>query len=311
MAHHTLDDRLEHVTWGFMDASIGPVLTVTSGDTVTLDALPAGFEPRLPEDQSRVLPSHRALIEDRNSYLGAHVVTGPVFVEDAEPGDVLQIDILGIEFRQDWGFVTVHPLLGTLVGEVEKAETIFPDIDRNARICTLPWGRQLPLNPFFGLIGVAPPASWGAVSTNPPRAFGGNMDNKELTVGTTLYLPVFNAGALFVAGDGHAVQGDGEVCISALETALSGTFRLTVRKDLSYRSPFAENETHLISIGIDEDLDDAAKSAVRQMVEAIVERTDLTWNHAYMLCSLAADLRVTQTVDGNKGCHMMLPKSAL
>ena len=161
------------------------------------------------------------------------------------------------------------------------------------------------------MIGVAPPAAWGLCSTNIPRSFGGNMDNKELKPGTTLYLPVFNEGALFYAGDGHGVQGDGEVCITALETGLTGMFRLTVRKDFPVQRPFAETATHLMSIGIDEDLDDAAKQAVREMVAHVCRRTNLSPNQAYMLCSLIGDLRVTQTVDGNKGVHMMLAKSYL
>jgi acetamidase/formamidase len=126
-----------------------------------------------------------------------------------------------------------------------------------------------------------------------------------------LFLPVFAEGALFSTGDGHGVQGDGEVCITALETGLEGTFRLTVRKDLGYDYPFAETPTHLISIGLDEDLDDAAKQAVREMVKHVCLRTNLSRNQAYMLCSLAGDLRVTQTVDGNKGVHMMLAKAHL
>jgi acetamidase/formamidase len=145
----------------------------------------------------------------------------------------------------------------------------------------------------------------------PPRKFGGNLDNKELRPGTTLYLPVFNDGALFYAGDGHGVQGDGEVCLTALETALSGTFRLAVRKDLDFAFPFAENASHLISMGLNEDLDEAARQAVREMIAHICRRTSLAPHEAYMLCSLAGDLRVTQTVDGVKGCHMMLAKSLL
>ena len=137
------------------------------------------------------------------------------------------------------------------------------------------------------------------------------MDNKELRAGTTLYLPVQNPGALFYAGDGHAVQGDGEVCVTALETSLTGTFRLTVRRDLGYTHPFAESPTHLISIGLDPNLDVAAQQAVREMIDHICRRTALARHEAYMLCSLAGDLRVTQTVDGNKGCHMMLAKDCL
>ena len=144
-----------------------------------------------------------------------------------------------------------------------------------------------------------------------PQKFGGNMDNKELRKGVTLYLPVFAEGALFSVGDGHGVQGDGEVCVTALETGLEGTFRLTVRRDLDYKFPFAESATHLMSIGLNEDLDDAAKQAVREMVAHVCRRTNLSRSQAYMLASLAGDLRVTQTVDGNKGVHMLLAKSAL
>ena len=242
---------------------------------------------------------------------GPHFITGPVYVRGAAPGDALQGDILDAAPTMDWGFVSIMPLLGTLPEEFTEYETIHPAIDRARNVCTLPWGTELPLDPFFGIIGVAPPRAWGRCGSPVPRAFGGNMGNKELKPGATLYLPVFNDGALFMAGDGHGVQGDGEVCITALETGLSGTFRLTVRKDLRIGFPFAETPTHLMSIGLDEDLDDAAKQAVREMVHHVCLRTNLSRNQAYMLCSLIADLRVTQTVDGNKGVHMLLAKSFL
>jgi acetamidase/formamidase len=144
-----------------------------------------------------------------------------------------------------------------------------------------------------------------------PREFGGNLDLKELVAGTTLYLPVFAKGALFSVGDGHGVQGDGEVCITALETALGGTFELILRKDLKLDMPRAETPTHWISIGLDEDLDDAAKQALRQMIKLLGELAGLSPEDAYMLCSLGVDFRVTQLVDGNKGIHGMLPKSLI
>ena len=134
------------------------------------------------------------------------------------------------------------------------------------------------------------------------------MDLKELVAGTTLYLPVWAPGALFSAGDGHGVQGDGEVCVTALETALSGTFRLILRKDMHLHLPRAETPSHHITVGFDEDLDDAAKTALRQMIGLIGERLGLSPEDAYMFCSLAVDMRVTQLVDGNKGIHAMLPK---
>jgi acetamidase/formamidase len=213
--------------------------------------------------------------------------------------------------RQDWGFVAILPLLGTLPDEFTDYETIHPTVDHDRNVCVLPWGTEIPLDPFFGIIATAPPAVWGRCSSPVPRSFGGNMDNKELRPGSTLYLPVYNGGALFYAGDGHGVQGDGEVCITALETGVTGTFRLTTRKDMDLKWPFAETSTHLMSIGLDEDLDDAAKQAVREMIKHVCARSNLTRNQAYMLCSLAGNLRVTQLVDGNKGVHMLLPKACI
>lgn len=308
--HHHLPTTVDTVAWGFFDAALAPALTIESGDIVTIDSLPAGDVKELPSDASRIRPDHRLLLDKAVRGNGPHPVNGPVYVKGAEPGDVLQIDILDIKPNQDWGFVAIQPLLGTLPDEFTDYETVIVDIDIAQNVAHLPWGTSLKLEPFFGIMAVAPPAAWGRHTSIIPRAFGGNMDNKALVAGTTLYLPVFNEGALFSAGDGHGVQGDGEVCITALETGLTGTFRLTVRKDLKLAGPFAESPSHLISIGLDEDLDDAAKQAVREMVRELCARTDLTRNQAYMLCSLAGDLKVTQLVDVNKGIHMMLPKSA-
>jgi len=311
MAHHDLPDTPENMILGYLDATSPPVLTIQSGDTVTLTSFPAGGREFLPADASQVPPAYRAALHALPPGPGPHFLSGPVFVQGAMPGDALQIDILDAKLTMDWGFVAVLPLLGTLPEEFTDYETIHPTIDRDRGVVTLPWGTELPLDPFFGIIATAPPKAWGRCGSPVPRSFGGNMDNKELKPGTTLYLPVFNEGALFSAGDGHGVQGDGEVCVTALETGLSGTFRLTVRKDLAITHPFAETATHLMSIGLDEDLDDAAKQAVREMVRHVCLRTNLSPNQAYMLCSLIGDLRVTQTVDGNKGVHMMLAKSYL
>jgi acetamidase/formamidase len=310
-AQHDRPATPENMVWGYLDAATEPVLRVDSGDAVTLACVPAGGPPSLPADRSLVPAEYLAALEALPQGPGAHFVTGPVFVRGAERGDTLQVDILSAAPTMDWGFVAIMPLLGTLPDEFTEYETVHPRIDRARGVCRLPWGTELPLAPFFGVIATAPPPEWGRVTTNVPRAFGGNMDNKELKPGTTLYLPVFNEGALFYAGDGHGVQGDGEVCVTALETGLSGAFRLTVRKDLRLERPFAETETHLMSIGLDEDLDDAAKQAVREMVREVCARTNLSRNQAYMLCSLAGDLRVTQTVDGNKGVHMLLAKRHL
>ncbi len=310
MAHHEIPATPENMVLGYLDARTPPRLTVASGDTVSLVSFPAGGRETLPPDLP-VPADYLAALDALPPGPGPHFITGPVFVRGAAPGDTLAVEILDVTPTMDWGFVAILPLLGTLPAEFTDYETIHPRIDRARGVCTLPWGTELALDPFFGIMGVAPPAEWGRCGSPVPRAFGGNMDNKELKPGTTLYLPVFNEGALFSAGDGHGVQGDGEVCITALETGVAGRFRLTVRTDLRIDFPFAENATHLISIGLDEDLDDAAAGAVREMVRHVCRLTALTRNQAYMLCSLAGDLRVTQTVDGNKGVHMMLAKSLL
>ena len=310
MAHHEIPATPENMVLGYLDATSKPVLQVESGDTVLLHSFPAGGRDALPAHLP-VPADYLAALDALPPGPGPHILTGPVYVRGAQPGDTLQVDILDTKVRMDWGFVAILPLLGTLPDEFTEYETIHPVVDHARGVATMPWGTEIALEPFFGVVGVAPPRAWGRCASPVPRAFGGNMDNKELKAGTTLYLPVFNEGALFMAGDGHGMQGDGEVCITALEIGLSGTFRLTVRKDMALEFPFAENATHLMSIGLDEDLDDAAKQAVREMVKHVCRRTNLSRNQAYMLCSLIGDLRVTQTVDGNKGVHMLLDKSYL
>ena len=309
--HHDLPAIPQNIHWGYHDAALPPVLRIASGDTVHLTSWAAADASALPPDRSLVQPGHLEALEHCEPGPATHMLTGPVHVEDAEPGDVLQIDLLEIALNERWGYTAIRPLRGTLPDEFDRPAIIHPEIDIQARTARLPWGTEIKLAPFFGIIAVAPPPHWGRVPSIQPRKFGGNMDNKELQAGTTLYLPVFTRGALFSAGDGHAVQGDGEVCITALETGLTGAFRLTVRKDLGYARPFAESPTHLISIGLHEDLDEAARIAVREMIDHIRRRTDLDREQAYMLCSLAGDLRVTQLVDGEKGCHMMLAKALL
>jgi len=308
--HHDLPPLPKNLVWGYLDAAVAPVLRVASGDTVTIHALPAGGADCLPPDRE-VAQEFLTAIESVPQGPGPHFVTGPVHVTGARVGDVLQIDILDMKLRYDWGFVSILPLVGTLPEEFTDYETIHPEIDAQRCVARLPWGSEMPLDPFFGILATAPPLAWGRCGSPVPRAFGGNMDNKELKPGATLYLPVFNDGALFFAGDGHAVQGDGEVCVTALETAVSGTFRLTVRKDLAYLWPFAETPEALMTIGLDEDLDNAMRHALRDMIAQLCARTQMTANHAYMLCSLAGNLRITQTVDGNKGVHMLLAKRHL
>jgi len=310
VTHHRLDAGPDTVHWGYFDAALPPVLTVESGDRVTISTVSGGPEV-MPPAPLAVPPALRAVQEKVPNKLPGHMCTGPVAVRGARAGSVLQVDIEAIELHYDWGYTFAAPLKGALPEEVSERHLIHIPLDKARNVGRLPWGLELPLRPFFGVLAVAPPPAWGMVSTLPPRRNGGNLDNKELVAGTTLYLPVHVDGALFSAGDGHGVQGDGEVCVTAIETGLVGTFRLTVRDDMTLGWPQAETPGHVVTMAFDPDLDDCARTALRLMIDLVVERTGLSRAEAYMLCSLAADLRITQLVNGNNGVHCMLPKSCL
>ena len=312
------------VRFGAFDASFPPVATVDPGDTVVLECVSGAPEAMPGPGTGLRVPEALAAIHAADPpRMGPHIITGPVAVRGAEPGDVLRIDILAIEPGADWGFCGFRPLFGTLPEDFPYARMLHIPVDRAAGTATIPMmvregggGITLPLAPFFGVMGVAPPPEWGRISTKEPRAHGGNLDNKELVAGTTLFLPVHVAGAMFSAGDGHGMQGDGEVCINALEMCLTGTFRLGVEKgggasDPALRFPRAETPTHYVTMGLNEDLDLAMKGALREMIAFIASRTNLSPADAYQFCSLAVDFRVTQTVNGEKGVHGMLRKGLI
>ena len=307
--------------WGAFDASFPLVASINPGEVVILECLSGGPEQMPPQEKMLAVPPMLREIHQKLPRLGAHIITGPVEVRGAEPGDALRVDIEKIELGADWGFCGFRPLVGTLPEDFPYRRVLHIPVDKQAMTCRLPFGPQeggmdLPLAPFFGVMGVAPPAEWGMLNTKEPRAIGGNLDNKELTAGATLFLPVFNEGALFSAGDGHGVQGDGEVCINALEICLTGHFRLSLvkgggAKDPVLKFPRAETKTHYITMGMNEDLDLAMKQALREMIAFICSRTNLSDADAYQFCSLAVDFRVTQTVNGEKGVHGMLKKGLL
>ena len=311
MAHHHLKASVANCHWGYFDATRAPVLTVKSGDHVTVDTV-SGSPAVVPSDRFHVPPELLEIhAQTPGQPMGPHILTGPVAIEGARPGHVLEVRILDVKLRQNWGYNAIRPLGGTLPDDFPDLTLMHIPLDVVANIATLPWGLQLPLRPFFGILGVAPPPSWGRITSIVPRAHGGNIDNKELVPGATLYLPIFAEGGLFSCGDGHAAQGDGEVCVTAIETALKGTFQLIARDDIALNYPRAETPTHYITMGMDPDLDQCAVVALRDMLRLITEKTNLSKEEAYSLCSIAADLRVTQTVNGSKGIHVMLAKSLL
>ncbi len=311
-AHHLLSADAGTVHRGTFDAAFPPVLTVNSGDTVEITSL-SGDVADLPAAGSgfTVSAAHRNVLDHVATGHGPHFMTGPIAVNGAMPGDELIVDILAVDLAFDWGWNLIRAGKGTLPDDFPNERRMHIGIDRERRVVKMPWGLELPAAPFFGIVGVAPPPGDGPQTSVIPRAWGGNIDCRHLGAGARLHLPVFNEGALLSAGDGHAAQGDGEVCLTAVETGLRGTFRLTVVKGTGIAGPWAETPTHIIAMAFDPDLDVAAQSAVRNMVRLIERLGGLAAVDAYTLCSVAADVHVTQLVNVHKGAHAMLAKSAL
>ena len=307
---HRVDAAPETVHWGYFDAALDAVLTIDSGETVVLSTVSGGADVMPPPPL--VVPDALRQIHARvPNKMPGHICTGPVAVRGAQPGHVLEVRIKAISLNYDWGYNRIRPLSGALPDDFADTHLMHITLDTERMSGRLPWGMEIPLKPFFGVMGTAPPPAWGMVSTLPPRRNGGNLDNKELVAGSTLYLPIFVTGAQFSAGDGHGAQGDGEVCVTAIETGLVGTFELHLRDDLTLDWPMAETPTHVITMAFDPDLDDCVVIALRQMIDLVAARAGLARHEAYALCSLAADVRVTQVVNGNKGIHMMLDKRYL
>lgn len=263
----------------------------------------------VPQALSRI---HAAKLER----MGPHILTGPIAIEAAEPGDMLEVRVDKIELGSDWGYCAIRPLAGTLADDFPEHYLSHIAIDRKLATCKPAWGPELPLAPFFGTMGVAPPAEYGRLSSREPRNHAGNIDNREIVAGSSLFLPVWVPGANFLVGDGHGRQGDGEVCVNALEMGLIGTFTFLLHKRPDGGGPLlthprAETQTHYITMGMHADLDRAMEQALREMIDFICARSSLTRPQAYQFCSLAVDFRITQTVNGEKGVHGMLAKGLL
>jgi acetamidase/formamidase len=316
---HTLMPSPTTVVNGGYDPMAAPALRVRSGDDVVIGSVSTcGTRLLQPGRDSGVIePAIRAInAAVRDSTLrrgpGGHVLTGPVYVEGADSGDVLEIRIKSVELDVSYACNSFGPRSGFLPED-------FPGVSRS-RIVPLDRARmigrfsdsagiEIPLRPFFGSMGVAPPPARGRIHSAPPGDHAGNLDNKELVAGTILYVPVYTRGALLHVGDGHAAQGDGEVDITALETALTGRLQLIVRKDMRLRWPRGETATHWIAMGADSNLTVATKIAVREGIRLLGDVYGLSREDAYMLVSTACDVRITQLVDGTMGAHVMVPKA--
>ena len=311
---HRLEATPATVAYGYYWSQAAPALRIASGDIIDVDTLltntPAGLA-KAGVSEAKIQPSLKAIVAEVTGERrgpGGHILTGPVYVEDAEPGDVLEVKILAIDLAIDYGY---NGCSGILPENCQPGAPVrIIPLDRAGMTAEFAPGIVIPLRPFFGSMGVAPAPEAGRVSSNPPGRHAGNLDNRELIAGSTLYIPVFTRGALFEIGDGHVAQGDGEVDQTAIETSLRGRLQLTVRKDMRLTWPRAETATDYISMATDPDLMVATRTAIQEMVDFLVTDRKLARHEAYQLVSIAGQVAVTQLVDKpNVGVHVRLPKS--
>src|SRR5215813_11417210 len=311
---HRLEVTPATVAYGYYWSEAKPVLTIASGDIIDVDTLltnnPTGLG-RAGVSDAKIQASLKAIVSevtgDRKGP-GGHILTGPVFVEGAEPGDVLEVKILSIDLALDYGY---NGCSGYLPDNCEKdvPAKIIP-LNKQKMTAEFEPGIVIPLHPFFGSMGVAPAPEAGRVSSVPPGRHAGNLDNRELVAGSTLYIPIFARGALFEIGDGHVAQGDGEVDQTAIETSLRARIQLTVRKGMKLTWPRAETATDYIAMATDPDLAVATKGAIQEMIDFLVAEKKLSRHEAYQLVSIAGNVAITQLVDKpNLGVHVRLPKS--
>ena len=323
----------ENVIWGELFTSENqPILQVQSGELITIETV--SHEGILPDqgdtvefftnagiDEADILSDQLAVKEQiERTAPGPHVITGPIFIEDAEPGDVLEIKTMKIDYRVPYGVISNRHSKGALPGEypVNDADIytkVIPlNTEQNIGVFRPANGRpniDLPLKPFMGIMGVAPADPEDAVNSVPPGNYGGNVDIKHLTAGSSLYLPVQVPGALFYTGDPHCAQGNGEVALTAIECSLTPTFELIVHKDMQLETPMAETSENWLAIGLDEDLDEAMKKAVRESLRIMEDEYGLTKQDALLFGSAAIDYEVSQVVDIVKGIHGVIPKDIL
>lgn len=313
MTHHIIKATANTVHLGGFSRELEPVLMIESGDTVDVETYTGYYiydkappEFLTPEfvDICQNLPPERKIAG------GPHLLTGPIYVRGAEPGDILEVKLEAIKPSLPVGFNAIRTGWGALPHQFTQPALRFIPLDLENNVAEFPVnsGIKIPLRPFFGILGVATPETQR--SSIPPGCYGGNIDNRELQAGSRVFLPIFVPGALFSIGDGHSAQGDGEVNVTAIETSMNGRIQLTIRKDLQLTAPIAETSTDIITMGFGETLDAALEQALNNMIDFLVRLAKISPEDAYVLCSLTVNFRITQVVNlPQKGVHGMLPKS--
>jgi len=315
----------ENAAIGNFPAAKPSILTIKSGETVKIDG--GGGNRRMDKDAMQwiaengitLTPAQAEAVKETERVLketprqagitGGHILVGPIAIEGAMPGDTVEVRIISVTPRIPYGTVSMRPGRGGIPDEVPApfSRNVMLDLKRNVGVFEP--GIEVPLGPFMGVMGLLPPSEEGPNRrSGPPGVFGGNLDCKELVAGTSLFLPVFHPGGLFYTGDAHAAQGDGEVTVTAIETANTAVLKFVLHKGMKLTAPRAESATHYIAFGLDTDLNKAMAMAIRQTNALLLEKQGLEFERAFALSSIAVDFRVTQVVDDTKGIHAMIPK---
>jgi acetamidase/formamidase len=318
----TLRSTPETVVWGYITADLPPALQIKSGETVKIDTVshqgllgkedPAAFFAAAGIPREQVLQDAIDIYHKvaRVKGLSAHVLTGPIYVEGAEPGDMLEVRILKLDLRVPYGVNNSGPRTGVLPDLLAAPAPKIIKLDTARNVALFSDDIEVPLSPFLGVMAVAPSRDVLLVSSRPPWRWGGNMDFKPLVPGASLYLPVFNTGAQFYTGDPHAVQGDGEVNGTAIEASLTATLQFIVHKGdgKSMRWPRAEDAAYYYAMGMDLDLNVAMRQATRETVDFLREEFGLSPADAYALASIGVDFRIAEAVDSVQMVYGMIPK---
>jgi acetamidase/formamidase len=311
----------ETVLWGYLAANLPPAVSIQSGQIVEIEALshqglttaqdPATFFAGYGIAAEDVLADAKTVFAQVKRPKGAsvHILTGPIYVEGADVGDTLEVRVLDIKFRVPYGVNNTGPGKGVLPNLLQAQSVKLIRLNLERGVALFSDDIEIPLNPFMGIMAVSPPRSLGMVSSTPPGAWGGNMDLKFLGRGATLYLPVFNRGAQFFTGDGHAVQGDGEVDGGAVEISLTATLQFFVHKNKSVKLPRIETATDYLTTGLSVDLNEAAAIALEEAVGFLQSEKGLSAADAYALSSLAVDLGIGEAVDVVNLVYAKIPKS--
>jgi acetamidase/formamidase len=305
---HILKATSKNTHIGFYDASLEPAIKIKSGDTVEVYNI--SWEPSLINilgKKGKIPKEFKEIEGKKDKGPGPHPLTGPIFIKDATPEDTLEVTLLEIEPWVNFGFSIFTMDGGTVPNDYPYFRGKYITVDKKRKLCDFSEKTKIPLRPFFGSLGVAPPALKGRITSWIPGPHGGNLDNKMLVVPSKLYLPIFIDGALFSIGDGHSCQGDGEVTGSALETSLRGLIKLRIIKGKRRKWPMAETKDYYVLMGFDHNLEEALKLALRNTIDFLLTR-GFSKDDAYLYSSLNVDFRITQVVNDVKGVHALVPK---